>query len=72
MKTIYGYELTKSEKEVLKLLSEGFSNSEIANSLSVCECTVKAHISHIFVKMGVSNRIQAAIKFIKNKEKFNS
>jgi NarL family two-component system response regulator LiaR len=53
------YNLTKREMEVLALLVEGFNNREIAEKLFVSRATAKAHVSHIFDKMGVSNRAGA-------------
>ena len=58
--------LTKRELEVLKLLSEGLYNKEIAYRLSISEKTVKNHVSNIFKKIGVSDRTQAAIYAIRN------
>lgn len=58
--------LTKREIEVLKLLSEGLFNKEIAYKLSISEKTVKNHVSSIFKKIGVSDRTQAAVYAIKN------
>ncbi len=51
--------LTERELEVLKLLARGTSNQEIARELVIALDTVKRHVSHIFSKLGVSNRIQA-------------
>ncbi|MCA9959490.1 MAG: response regulator transcription factor [Chloroflexota bacterium] len=53
------YELTAREMEVLSLLVEGLNNPEIAEKLVVSRATVKAHVSHILNKMGVSNRAEA-------------
>lgn len=58
--------LTKREIEVLKLLTEGLFNKEIAYHLSISEKTVKNHVSNIFKKIGVSDRTQAAVYAIKN------
>lgn len=58
--------LTKREKEVLKLVSEGLFNKEIAAKLNVTERTVKNHMSNIFKKLDVNDRTQAAIFTIKN------
>lgn len=58
--------LTKRELEVLKLLTEGLFNKEIAYHLSISEKTVKNHVSNIFKKIGVSDRTQAAVYAIKN------
>jgi DNA-binding NarL/FixJ family response regulator len=42
------------------LLTQGLSNKQIARDLEISEITVKAHVSAIFRKIGVSNRTQAA------------
>lgn len=55
-------ELTLRQKKVLKLLAEGLSNKHIARELQISEITVKAHVSLILKKLGVSNRVQAAIE----------
>jgi LuxR family maltose regulon positive regulatory protein len=52
--------LSKRELEVLHLLVRGTSNQEIAQQLVIALDTVKRHISHIFSKLGVHNRAQAA------------
>lgn len=57
--------LTKRELEVLKLISNGMINKEIALGLSVKEGTIKNHIVNIFSKLDVKNRVQA-IKAAKN------
>lgn len=58
--------LTRREIEVLKLLSEGLFNKEIAYMLDISEKTVKNHVSNIFKKINVSDRTQAAVYAIKN------
>lgn len=58
--------LTKREMEVLKLITEGLFNKEIAYHLSISEKTVKNHVSNIFKKISVSDRTQAAVYAIKN------
>lgn len=58
--------LTRRELEVLKLLSEGLYNKEIAYKLSISEKTVKNHVSNIFRKIGVFDRTQAAVYAIRN------
>jgi NarL family two-component system response regulator LiaR len=61
-----GYNLTKREREILKLLVEGSNNSEIANKLVVSRSTIKTHICNIFEKLGVSNRVGAVTTAIQN------
>ena len=58
--------LTKRELEILKLISKGMLNKEIASQLNISERTVKNHISNIFKKIDVSDRTQAAVFAIKN------
>lgn len=53
--------LTGREVEVLHLLATGLSNREIAPLLFISESTVKTHVEHIIRKLGVSDRVQAAV-----------
>lgn len=53
--------LTKREQEVIKLLGDGASNTQIAEALHVSENTVKAHLHNTFKKLKVKNRLQALI-----------
>lgn len=53
--------LSTREIEVLRLLSGGLSNREIAPLLFISESTVKTHVEHIIGKLGVSDRVQAAV-----------
>lgn len=57
--------LTEREYEVLKLVVDGQSNSEIANTLTISEHTAKAHVCNIIQKLVVDDRTQAAVKAIK-------
>ena len=54
-------ELTKREMEVLKLIANGMSNSEIAAQLVISDHTVKGHVSNIFSKLHLADRTQAAV-----------
>ena len=54
--------LTERETEILRLMAGGYSNKEIANSLSVAEGTIKNHVSNILSKMGVRDRTRAVLK----------
>lgn len=54
-------ELTEREREVLRLMAEGYTNKEIAERLSVAEVTVKKHVQSIMAKLGATDRTHAAI-----------
>ena len=53
--------LTNREREVLRLIAQGFSNGEIAESLSLTEATIKTHVNRILAKLGVRDRVQAVV-----------
>lgn len=55
-------ELTEREREILALLGAGRGNAQIAEDLSISIHTVKGHISHLFEKLEVDNRTQAAVE----------
>ena len=52
-------DLTVSERRTLSLVAAGFSNSEIAERMSVATCTVRKHLEHAYRKLGVTNRLAA-------------
>ncbi|HJQ28005.1 MAG TPA: response regulator transcription factor, partial [Rubrobacter sp.] len=56
--------LTPREVEVLRLLSQGQTNPQIAQNLRISRGTVKIHVQHIISKLGVSDRTQAAVRAI--------
>lgn len=66
-KTYTDFNLTNREKEILKLLSDGFSNKDIAEQLSLSLYTVKNHVSNIIQKLAVDDRTQAAILALKER-----
>jgi pimeloyl-ACP methyl ester carboxylesterase/DNA-binding CsgD family transcriptional regulator len=53
--------LSPREREVLKLITEGFGNAQIAERLSISEKTVRNHVSNLFDKLGVWTRAQAIV-----------
>jgi DNA-binding NarL/FixJ family response regulator len=53
--------LTRREQEILACVANGMRNGEIASLLHVAESTVKSHLTSAYLKLGVSNRTQAAI-----------
>jgi NarL family two-component system response regulator LiaR len=55
-----GADLTDKEREILALVVRGQSNQEISNKLFISLATVKYHLTNIFAKLGVKNRVEAA------------
>jgi DNA-binding CsgD family transcriptional regulator len=55
------FNLTDRELETLRLMAVGLTNVEIAEALSISGHTVKSHVTHIFNKLGVNDRTQAAV-----------
>lgn len=53
--------LTDREREVAAAIGSGASNAQVATSLFMSEATVKAHVSRLFTKLNVANRVQIAI-----------
>lgn len=61
------YDLTSREAQILKLMTEGYSNMEIAQQLVISVNTTKAHVASILQKLEVDDRLQAALKALKYK-----
>lgn len=53
--------LSAREQEVLRLVTQGLANKQIARRLAISERTVKAHLTNIFARIGVTDRTQAAL-----------
>jgi two-component system, NarL family, nitrate/nitrite response regulator NarL len=53
--------LTIRERQIIVVLSQGMTNKEIGQRLSLTEGTVKVHLHHIFRKLGVANRTTLAV-----------
>lgn len=60
-----GPAVTPREREILGHIAVGHANKEIAVALGISEFTVKRHVSHIFDKMAVNDRAQAAVEAIR-------
>ena len=61
------YDLTTRETQILKLMTEGYSNMEIAKLLVISINTTKAHVASILQKLEVDDRLQAALKALKQR-----
>ena len=61
------YDLTAREAQILKLMTEGYGNMEIAQILVISINTTKAHVANILQKLEVDDRLNAVLKAIKNK-----
>lgn len=55
------YQLTLREMQIVRLITEGMTNRDIGRDLSITEETVKRHLTNIFEKVGMSNRLELAM-----------
>jgi DNA-binding NarL/FixJ family response regulator len=60
-------QLSSRETEILALLAEGFANKEIASRLGISSATVRTHLMHIYEKLHVRCRTEAAAKYLRSK-----
>jgi DNA-binding NarL/FixJ family response regulator len=60
-------DLTERERAILALVAEGATNAQIARRLRVSENTVKFHLQNVYMKLGASNRTEAAAVFLKER-----
>jgi two-component system, NarL family, response regulator LiaR len=58
--------LTERERAVLALIARGWSNRRIGQELAISDVTVRTHVSHILAKLGVSNRVEAALHALRS------
>lgn len=54
-------QLTRRERDILKLITQGMTNKAIARKLSITESTVKVHVKHLLKKMKLKSRVEAAV-----------
>jgi DNA-binding NarL/FixJ family response regulator len=58
--------LTRRQREVLRLLTDGLDNAQIALQLGISQRTARAHVSSVLERLGVDNRTQAAVTAVRN------
>jgi DNA-binding NarL/FixJ family response regulator len=60
----HGWRFSPRERQIVSLLASGCSNQEIANRLGLRLQTVKNHLSRVYRKIGVPNRVQLAVRVL--------
>jgi DNA-binding CsgD family transcriptional regulator len=58
---VAGQNLTLRESQIVALVAEGKTNSQIALQLDISPNTVRAHLETVFLKLGISNRVELAV-----------
>ena len=61
--------LTRRENEILQLIAKGLSNKQIARKLDIVEATVKVHVKHLFRKLKLRSRVEAAVWVVEQQKK---
>jgi DNA-binding NarL/FixJ family response regulator len=61
-------DLTEREDQVVALLSQGLSNKQIGRKLGIAERTVKSHLTSAYQRLGVTDRVQAALLYISGQD----
>lgn len=64
VRTMAGSNITRRQKEILDMLSDGLANKEIAARLGISEGTVKAHVHTLLRALGATNRTQAVLTYV--------
>ena len=59
-------QLTRREREILLLISDGMTNKAIARKLAISESTVKVHVKYLLKKMNLKSRLEAAVWALQN------
>lgn len=59
--------LTQREKQVIALIGAGYTNKDLAQKLGITENTAKHHLTNIFDKLGVSNRLELVLFAVENR-----
>ena len=59
-------QLTRREREILQLISDGMTNKAIARKLDISESTVKVHVKYLLKKMNLKSRLEAAVWALQN------
>lgn len=62
-----GKPITPRERQVIELVSKGYTNKDIANELFLSEGTIKLYLNKIFLKCGVKNRCDLAVKTVEDR-----